>query len=584
MIPAWGFVLALLCSAGIAGAFAAYAAMRRREAGVDWFIALLALQSVWTLLVVAGAVLPIEYAAAVEVALLWLGSVMSVAWLGFILAYTGRGTLSLARVAGLLAFPAVSLPVLAANPGGVAVRDATTYTDHGLAVAELTMGPWGTGVLVFIFALFLAGLVVLVWHLLSSSVEIAQTLALLTGASACIVTGLLVSLGVLSKIPVNPTPFAFPLSALTFGYALFSHELLSVSPATRRIGEQSALDDLEEGVVVLNAADEIVRINPAAEAVLHCADREVRGVPLRDVVGDAFPALSALPASYSTDDRRRIDVSSSPVTDDFGRSIGRTLLCRDVTTVEQHRQRLQVLQRLLRHNLRNELNVVEGQANLLEREVPEVTAHRISRIKESTGDLLSVADKMRRIEELAPGTEPDLIDTDVGGVLDAVVETIRADSPETELSLSVSGDVRIRTDPDVLEDVVVELVGNAIEHGGDEVRIVVDDRGDGVEIAIEDDGCGIPEQDRQAILDGRETSLRHASGVGLWLVKWGARRLDATLSFECEDCDGTTVVLRVPTRRPDVSSRPDAAAAQSDAAAGDRDAGSNALHGEQSQG
>lgn len=573
MIPAWGYVIALLCSAGIAGAFAAYAAAHRREAGVDWFIALMALQSVWTLLAVAGAVIPGDHAATIEVGLLWLGAVLAVAWLGFILAYTGLGTLSRARVAGLLAFPAVSLPVLGANPGGVAVRDVTASTDHGLTVTELTMGAWGYAVLVFTFTLLLAGVVVLAWHFLSSGVEVGQTLALLIGASACILTGLLVGLGVLSKIPVNPTPFAFPITALAFGRALFSHELLSVTPAARRIGEQSALDDLEEGVVVLNAADEIVRINPAAEAVFDCADREVRGVPLRDVVDEAFPALSELPASYSTDDRRRIDVSSSPVTDDFGRSIGRTLLCRDVTTVEQHRQRLQVLQRLLRHNIRNELNVVDGQAQLLEREVAGVTERRVSPIRESARDLLSIADKMRRIEELAPGTDPDLVETDLEPVLEAVVETARVDSPGTDISLTIRGDVQLHTEPDVLEDVVVELIGNAVEHGGDEVRVGVDDRGDRVEIAIRDDGCGIPDQDRQAVLEGTETALRHTSGVGLWLVKWGARRLDATLSFESDEADGTAVVLRVPAGRPVEADR--------SAAGTVRDDGSNVAVGEQ---
>jgi signal transduction histidine kinase len=46
-------------------------------------------------------------------------------------------------------------------------------------------------------------------------------------------------------------------------------------------------------------------------------------------------------------------------------------------------------------------------------------------------------------------------------------------------------------------------------------------------IEIEDDGEGIPEQDRQAILEGQEPALCHASGVGLWLSSGDetARRL-----------------------------------------------------------
>jgi hypothetical protein len=136
---------------------------------------------------------------------------------------------------------------------------------------------------------------------------------------------------------------------------------------------------------------------------------------------------------------------------------GWTLLCRDVTTVEQHHQRLQMLQRLLRHNLRNELHVVEGQARVIESRVPEVSQRQVTPIGESAQDLLSIAEKMRRIEELAPGSEPDPVDTNLGTVLEAVADTVRTDSPDAELSLSVPEGVRIRTEPEVLEDVVAEL-------------------------------------------------------------------------------------------------------------------------------
>jgi signal transduction histidine kinase len=108
--------------------------------------------------------------------------------------------------------------------------------------------------------------------------------------------------------------------------------------------------------------------------------------------------------------------------------------------------------------------------------------------------------------------------------------------------------VTVETDPDVLELLVGESVDNAIRHADGEPTVEVRARrvGDGVEITIADDGPGIPEHELAPIRSGSESQLQHGSGIGLWLLRWGARALGGTVAFEDRDSGGTVVRIGVP--------------------------------------
>jgi len=68
---------------------------------------------------------------------------------------------------------------------------------------------------------------------------------------------------------------------------------------------------------------------------------------------------------------------------------------------------------------------------------------------------------------------------------------------------------------------------------------------DAVTLTIADNGPGIPENELTAIETGTETSLAHTSGLGLWLINWGAFRLGGDVSFAVDDT-GTAVTLSIP--------------------------------------
>jgi signal transduction histidine kinase len=82
-------------------------------------------------------------------------------------------------------------------------------------------------------------------------------------------------------------------------------------------------------------------------------------------------------------------------------------------------------------------------------------------------------------------------------------------------TLEVADEFAIRGDPDRLRHVFENLFRNAVEHGGDVVRVGLDGE-DGFYVA--DDGPGIPPERREAVFEVGETSTTDGTGFGLTIV------------------------------------------------------------------
>jgi len=108
--------------------------------------------------------------------------------------------------------------------------------------------------------------------------------------------------------------------------------------------------------------------------------------------------------------------------------------------------------------------------------------------------------------------------------------------------------------PDALSVVVNNLIENAAVHNDGEQRRVrvgaaVDDGRARVWVA--DNGPGIDDYELNVLNAGTETALRHGSGLGLWLVKWGTELLGGSVSFEPNEPTGTVVTATIPLERAD---------------------------------
>ncbi|ARS91283.1 PAS domain S-box protein [Natrarchaeobaculum aegyptiacum] len=222
----------------------------------------------------------------------------------------------------------------------------------------------------------------------------------------------------------------------------------------------------------------------------------------------------------------------------------------DITDRIEQEQQLNTLDRVLRHNLRNELNVVNGHAEVIRASGSDVVRSHAGAILESTTELLETATKGRKVTSV-------LLDPDRKKPVDvaSAVERAAAAVDEAEPDATVVVDAPDRADATTTErigDAVTELVENAIRHTDRarptvRISIEVDET---VRIRVADDGPGIPEMERDILDDIRsEDDLYHGSGLGLWFVYWVVRKSGGRLAFEENDPRGSVVTIELDRAR-----------------------------------
>jgi PAS domain S-box-containing protein len=233
---------------------------------------------------------------------------------------------------------------------------------------------------------------------------------------------------------------------------------------------------------------------------------------------------------------------------------------RDVTRRTEREQQVQVFSRLLRHNLRNSMNVIAGASDVLAEEAPPGVHSELDAIQHAAADLLEVAEKAKQVATLLE-EPPARCRVDLAAAIRRTVDRA-GDDHDATVVLDVPDDCTVWASSSI-ERALSELVENALEHGStggpqtgsadaDQASVTVRARREDRSVAVEvvDDGPGIP-ADEVRVLDDADaiTPVRHGSGVGLWLATWVVRRSRGTLEFETPADGGT--VARVTLRAAD---------------------------------
>ncbi|SDF01168.1 PAS domain S-box-containing protein [Halorubrum xinjiangense] len=216
-------------------------------------------------------------------------------------------------------------------------------------------------------------------------------------------------------------------------------------------------------------------------------------------------------------------LSIGPVTDG-DRVVGAVGVGEDLTEASLREERLAVLTRVLRHNFRNDLNVVTGFTGRAIEAVddPDLVTE-LERVVDTAERLLRLGETSRKVERLLsqrPSPRPVALASAVDAGLKSLDQEIRA---------RAAVDVDVPTDLAVsavafLPEAISELVDNAVRHNdADDPRVRISaaelPSESWVSLVVADDGPGIPPAER-AVLTGEETPLEHASGLGLWYVNW----------------------------------------------------------------
>jgi len=334
---------------------------------------------------------------------------------------------------------------------------------------------------------------------------------------------------------------------------------------------QEAVARAGSAVSILDADGTVEYVNEAFEELTGYSSAELTGDRLQRLLSDESDvALQSVRRRVLEGDtwegeleirtrdgqRRYVEQTLAPI-QGFGDGRERLIAVgADLTESRRQRQQLEVLFRVLRHNFRNQLNIIKGYGDILR--AAETDADRdaaAATVTQTVDDLLTISDQTQRIErtfttedtqETAPFTE----------VVRSACRRILSENPTAEASVTVP-DIDGRVNPE-LGTAVRELTRNAITHTDAEspsvdVRVEVVQRTPFPEatIRIADTGRGIPDDERAVLREGEETPLLHGSGLGLWLVHWIVTELGGRIDITDNDPQGSIVTLTIPLRTPD---------------------------------
>lgn len=221
---------------------------------------------------------------------------------------------------------------------------------------------------------------------------------------------------------------------------------------------------------------------------------------------------------------------------------------RDITEQREKQRQINVFDRVLRHNLRNDLNVIRGTAETIESSTAGEIAEYGEQIISKSDRLLDAAAKQRDIMEVLR-EEPEDETMPIEPVLQQVATVMRRKHPNAKLTVDCPTGAAVEVSHR-LPQAIKELVENGIVHNDRRettVRLAAEQSDAALRVTVADNGPPIPEMERDVLVKPQErTPLYHGSGLGLWLVKLIISRSNGEISFGESSLDGNTITIEFP--------------------------------------
>lgn len=216
--------------------------------------------------------------------------------------------------------------------------------------------------------------------------------------------------------------------------------------------------------------------------------------------------------------------------------------------LNRERQKLAVLNRILRHNLRNKANVIQGFSEEINKETNNKLIEQYSnKITANIEEISSFGENANQIQELIEGnaTTSERLEP-IDRILERTITPIKTNYTNATITID-AGNTQVLTN-NYLPIAIEHIVKNAIEHNDSnpEVTITVEEHKYAVDIHIEDNGPGIPQSEINVVTGTEKiTPTTHGSGFGLWSTKWILNSLNGALEFEQTET-GTRATLTLP--------------------------------------
>ena len=323
------------------------------------------------------------------------------------------------------------------------------------------------------------------------------------------------------------------------------YDVLGVRPGASVLGERTLMRELDEAVLVVDERDTVARANRSATRLFGA---DIEGADLSAVFGRSLEAFEADSLELWTEQgNRQFSPRVTRLSDGAAGSLGYAVTLFDITDREIRQQRIQVLNRILRHNIRNDIDVIKAHSEQLA-DVPAAPTESAVTIQQTADQLATLSRDARQFQKLMRQSTERESTVPAADVVTDAVEAVNEEWPEADVAVDAVA-TPVAVSRNLVQYALSNLVENAVQHNESatpRVRVTAVN-GDGhVEVTVADDGPGIPETERSVIETGGEDQHSHSTQFGLWSANWAVQAVGGEFEIGESDLGGAAVRVTLP--------------------------------------
>ncbi len=470
-------------------------------------------------------------------------------WTTVALHYAGKEDWVKRRNLILIMIPAYTiLLAIWANPlHHLFYPDPTPFWMGPFMTVKTELGPLFWVHTAYAYSLVAVGFTVLLRMIITSRRMFSkQTLILLLAALLPSIGNAIYVIGGYQPFPIDYdlTPLLFMASSLAFWWAIFRYKFLDVVPIAR----ETVFENISDAIFVLDRENRVVDFNDAAEElfnnkIISYSGSDIVGVKAGNVFSERKNILeeygkrkegqSEIQLEGADGNEYYYDLRITPIYDNQNRFTGRVIILRDITARKEAEEREEFLHSILRHDLGNKLQVIDGYLELVkEKDIGGQEERFLENALEGTSQGIELIENIRTLNKI--DIEEDLRPIDLKSVIDTSLKRHEDLAREKgfEVENEIDQEVKVMAGS-LLRELFSNLVENTYTHSeGSLMRVSLREGKNGLKVTIEDDGKGIPDDLKETLTEkGEKGETSTGSGLGMYLVNEIAKSYEGKLKI-----------------------------------------------------
>jgi len=466
--------------------------------------------------------------------------------------------------------PCISILMILLNPlFGLFWTDVTPVIQNSVNFSKLSYGPFLVlqSAYSYILVILSSGIFLrLLFH--RRSMFTKQSIAIISAVLLPVSVNVAYSLNLLPIILFDPTALTITFTQVIFVLALYQTDFYSVVPGVQNIGWSYISDTIEVGVCIVDVDKTIVEYNTWFDKEFVGSDNT--NLIKSNIIGsDIDSFFNEIDSEVSDGEftkkiiQNKTDfyrISKEELYDNNDDCVGFVYTIQKVTMELQSQQQIRLLNRFLRHNLRNSLSVIQLGVERMKTVTPEDKSKEkeivdtMSRVENNIQKLISASEVAKNVENSISTSQTRTVPLET--IVYSAVENIesRFDTQSTTNIVVNVGKETVKVTEN-FEIAIEQIIENSIKHAQSDslsinINSTVTDFGY-VRLTIQDNGIGIPTDAVQSFEteiseSPEENQLYHGVGLGFGIAHWLSIQSGGKFNINSDDTiDGASVEFKL---------------------------------------